>query len=188
MSETHLTMEEIPARPPLQFRRFGGGYKREDVELVFAEVGLTLRSLELELQTLRERLRELETQLREARLELEGARAKGLELARPGPTQAKERRPPAEEAPFAGRVELDAGPFEDFDSIAAFEGELARLPNVDDVYVVRIDGERAVIELSLAGSTPLVAEMRERLPYTLRVRAGDDTHLVVDVSTTAGAA
>ena len=302
LSETRLTIDGALARPPLRFRRFGGGYKREDVELVLAEVRLMLRSLELELQTLRERSRDLESQLRESRLELDGFRAKGFELARamtnararseeierdaqtraaeilaeaeeaaarrhaeidaevaarqaelddvarareellasvrgvvrdldetlervdqfeaqaepetepePEPEPELDRVPeelppdlppvvafavhgngapatepgPADDSLFAERVELDAGPFADFDSIAAFERELARLPNVDDVYVRRVDGERAVIELTLTSIAPLVAEMREHLPYALSVRGGDDAHLVMDV---AGAA
>lgn len=293
LPETRLTIDGPLARPPLRFRRFGGGYKREDVELVLAEVRLMLRSLELELGTLRERSRDLESSLREARLELDGFRAKGFELARAmtnararteeierdaqaraaeilaqaeeagarrhaevdaevaarqaeledlarareellasvrgvvrdldqtlervdqveePPDEQPEEAPefpladlppvvalaargnglsredpaPAEDSLFAERVELDAGPFLDFDSIADFERELARLPNVDDVYVSRIEGERAVIELTMAASAALVAEMREHLPYALRVRSGDDAHLVMDVA--AGAA
>src|SRR5947208_16180999 len=70
------------ARPPIRYRRFGGGYRREDVDLLLAELRLTLRALELELGSLREGSRTLEEQLRAARAEIDGYHAKGYELAR----------------------------------------------------------------------------------------------------------
>lgn len=70
------------ARPPLRYRRLGGGYRREDVDLQFAELRLTLRAFELELATLRDRTRDLEGQLREARVEVDRFRAQGFELAK----------------------------------------------------------------------------------------------------------
>src|SRR5206468_2273974 len=45
---------------------------------------------------------------------------------------------PVEEAAddaTSARLELDAGPFADLDSVFGFERELASLPEVDDVYV-----------------------------------------------------
>ena len=47
-------------RPPLRYRRFGGGYRREDVEFTLAELHLTMRQLDVDLQSLRERNRDLE--------------------------------------------------------------------------------------------------------------------------------
>src|SRR5262249_2785509 len=74
------TSERFP-RPPLRFRRFGGGYRKEDVEFALAELRLTLRQLDTDLETLRERARELEEDLRVARAELEGFRSKDSELS-----------------------------------------------------------------------------------------------------------
>jgi hypothetical protein len=288
------------ARPPLRFRRFGGGYRRDDVERLLAEIRLTLQALEVEFGTLRQRASELELQLRESRLELDLFRERGLELAqattksrmqaekieRDANAQAAEivaaaeleaerrlgelrieeaaRRgeleelararddlvarvqeslreldeafedevmdpgldppaglgtdpghdgglsPPAPEIAaddgaelrsassgppglppddslFTDHVELDAGPFADFDSLSDFERALARLPNVDDVHVRRRDGRRAVIALRLTERAPLVAEMREHLSYSVSIRGRDGAHVIMDVEAAAGA-
>jgi cell division septum initiation protein DivIVA len=259
-------------RPPLRYRRFGGGYRREDVDLLFAELRLTLRALELELGTLRDRTRDLEDRLRDARSEIDTFHAKGYELARAmsaarertekieQETQARAeqliaeaeaeaaRRIEAAEAQiaalagernrvldeirdlvnrvgasiagiegsdpvpgiepeplsvedgfpgadlsglrerFATHVELDAGPFPDFDSVAGFERELAGLAEVEDVYVRRVSGERATIELTVAKDTLLLAEMQERLPYHLEVRDRSLDRLVIDVEAAPAAA
>jgi hypothetical protein len=271
-------------RPPLRYQRFGGGYRREDVELLLAEQRLMLRVLELELGTLRERTHELEGQLRDARTEIDGFRAKGYELARamssardraavieregeeraaaliaeaeteaarridaaerriaeltgekehllvemralvgrvgetiahePDTASAAEDRElePVEEG-FPGvdlrglrgkdasgqesepagaeelptRVELDAGPFADFDAVASFEHALAALRNVEDVYVRRLTGERAVIELALSEAAAIVDEMREHLPFSIEVREREGDRLVLDVNALAQA-
>jgi hypothetical protein len=263
-------------RPPLRYRRFGGGYRREDVDLLLAELRLTLRALELELGGLRERGRELEGQLRNSRAEIDSYHAKGYELAkvmnsvrdraaaleqeaaeraaaliadaeeesarrvaeaeariaelerkrelvltevralvtRVGETIAGAAAAVAEtdtasdtvaeagagadelqpvENGFPGadlsslrerlstQVVLDAGPFRDFDSVADFERELGGLDDVEDVYVRRVKGERAVIELTVVKGTPLLARMRDHLPYRLEVRDRSLDRLVVDL-------
>ena len=68
-------------RPPLRYKRFGGGYRREDVEFALAELRLTLRQLDNDLETLRDRNRELEGELAAARTEIESFRAKEHELS-----------------------------------------------------------------------------------------------------------
>jgi cell division septum initiation protein DivIVA len=67
--------------PPLRYRRFGGGYRREDVEFALAELRLTLRQLENDLQLLRDRNGDLEDELRNARNEIAGFRGKEHELS-----------------------------------------------------------------------------------------------------------
>ena len=67
--------------PPLRYRRFGGGYRREDVEVALAELSMTLRQLDNDLATLRSRNRELEGELSSARSEIESLRAKEQELS-----------------------------------------------------------------------------------------------------------
>src|SRR3954452_15153374 len=68
-------------RPPLRFKRFGGGYRREDVEFALAELRLTLRQLDNDLESLRDRNRELEGELQQSRQEIETLRAKEHELS-----------------------------------------------------------------------------------------------------------
>src|SRR5712691_9051594 len=76
-----MSMQERYQRPPLRYRRFGGGYRREDVEFALAELRLTLRQLDNDLESLRDRNRELETELTQARAELEHFRAREHELS-----------------------------------------------------------------------------------------------------------
>src|SRR5947207_4306958 len=68
-------------RPPLRYKRFGGGYRREDVEFALAELRLTLRQLDNDLESLRDRNRDLEGELQTARHEIENFRGKEHELS-----------------------------------------------------------------------------------------------------------
>src|ERR671937_554687 len=80
-NEVHevTTSERFP-RPPLRFRRFGGGYRKEDVEFALTELRLTLRQLDNDMEALRDRNRALEAELASARTEIEGHRQKEQEL------------------------------------------------------------------------------------------------------------
>jgi DivIVA protein len=287
--------ERFP-RPSLRYRRFRGGYRKEDVEFALAELRLTLRQLEHELESLRGRARELEDDLRQARRDLDRYRTKDSELSQtlasalrraseiedsaheraraivaaaedaaararadanrrleetggelnellrlreslvrsmrgvvgefhdalarvergdrlyavpleppagpppppppetppappPAAAEASPAEPAAHEDPlFETRVELDAGPFADFASLSTFERALARMPGVDDVYVRRLADDRALIELTLRESAPLLVTMREHLPYELQVRDLSPTSLVLDVFAHSAAA
>ena len=66
--------------PALRYRRFGGGYRRQDVETALTEFSLTLRQLDADLAMLRDRNHELERQLSSARNEVESYRAREQEL------------------------------------------------------------------------------------------------------------
>jgi hypothetical protein len=74
-------MQERYQRPQLRYRRFGGGYRREDVEFALAELRLTLRQLDNDLESLRDRNRELDGELAAARREIESFRGKEHELS-----------------------------------------------------------------------------------------------------------
>lgn len=76
-----MSTQDRYQRPPLRYRRLGGGYRREDVEFALAELRLTLGQLDSDLETLRERNRELEGELSSARTDIEAFRAKEQELA-----------------------------------------------------------------------------------------------------------
>jgi hypothetical protein len=102
--------------------------------------------------------------------------------ATPPPQYAPPPEPVAtEELLFETHVELDAGPFPDFASLSTFERAIARLPRVADVYVRRLADDRAVIELALTEPTPLLATMRENLPYDVQVQSASRTNVVVNV-------
>jgi len=68
-------------RPPLRHKRFGGGFRREDVEFAVVELRLTMRQLDNALESLRERNRELERELQEARAEIENFHGKEHEVS-----------------------------------------------------------------------------------------------------------
>src|SRR3954451_18215805 len=68
---------------------------------------------------------------------------------------------PEDEQRFEGRVELEAGPFGDFAALSSLARGLPRLSGVEDVYVRRFAGERALIELSLAQPLALIGAMRD---------------------------
>jgi len=76
-----MSANERYQRPPLRYQRFGGGYRREDVEFALAELRLTLRQLDNDLELLRDRNRDLELELQTARNEIEGLRGKEHELS-----------------------------------------------------------------------------------------------------------
>ena len=268
-----MSVRDVFPTPPLRFRRFGGGYRRADVELVLGELRLKLRSLELELSSLSERACDLEVRLREARAEIAAFHRQGNEIAQ-AMTDARSRaaevereaqerarrvlreaeaeaerlqaearraaesrraelgrmtaaraallvrmrtalrefeslldephaeeevqaagsgeRPleewhplgaaaPPEDALWPLEVELEAGPFPDAEAVSAFQRELARLPHVEGVHINSLDGGRALIDLRLTESAPLLADLREHLPYAVFLRRELPGRLVVDV-------
>ncbi|MGI8421517.1 MAG: DivIVA domain-containing protein [Gaiellaceae bacterium] len=102
--------------------------------------------------------------------------------AAPAPPAAEPATSTANGDVFDGHVELDAGPFNDFASLSAFERALGSLPKIEDVYIRRFDGDRATIELTLLEPASLIDEMTARLPYRLDVERSDLDHIAVTVS------
>jgi chromosome segregation ATPase len=62
--------------PPLRYSRFGGGYRREDVESALRQLLQTMREVEANLDRLRAGSAELETELRSARDEIDAYRGR----------------------------------------------------------------------------------------------------------------
>jgi hypothetical protein len=65
---------------------------------------------------------------------------------------------------FARAVELDVGPFADFDELSEFERTLGGLADVDDVYVRRFFGGRAIVEIAAARELPLLDRLAGIVP------------------------
>ena len=65
---------------PLRMRRFGGGYRPEDVVIALGELRLSIRQLQSELEAARRRAEDAETQARVARTEADSLRAREREL------------------------------------------------------------------------------------------------------------
>jgi hypothetical protein len=83
---------------------------------------------------------------------------------------------------FEGEISLDAGPFRDMDALGDFERRLARLPLVHDVRVGYLEGNRAVINLTLAGPTDLAYELRHGIRQAVEVTSSGPNELVVNLA------
>lgn len=70
-----------PDLPSLRYHRFGGGYRREDVEAALGKLLVSVRTVEQDLHALRERSAELERELEAARAELAAYRSREEQLA-----------------------------------------------------------------------------------------------------------
>ena len=113
-----------------------------------------------------------------------------LDQLAPGPDgepRPARQRAAGDEQQFEGRVELDAGPFGDFAALSAFERSLAKLQGVEDVYVRRFAGDRALIELTLAQPLALVGAMRDFLPYGLEIEKLEQGRISITVAIPTGA-
>jgi hypothetical protein len=102
------------------------------------------------------------------RLEREVARARAEVPPEPDPEPRPEPDIPAAAAPpeqlFDRCVEVDAGPFADFDELSSFERALAGLPQVADVCVRRFFDDRAIVELAATEELPLLLRLADVLP------------------------
>lgn len=75
-----MSIQVEHARPPLRYRRLGGGYRRGDVEYALYELELTIKQLHEGLSSLRHDNGRLEQELDASRAEVEAYRKKEQEL------------------------------------------------------------------------------------------------------------
>jgi hypothetical protein len=71
----------------------------------------------------------------------------------------------ADDRQFEGEVVINAGPFVDIATLGVVERALARLARTEEVYVRGFEGNRALIDVKLAGPVPLLGELRRELPF-----------------------
>jgi hypothetical protein len=116
------------------------------------------------------------------------ARATAAGPAPPPPTPASGHvtfpvPPPAapstEATLYSGHVAIDAGPFADIATVAAFEDALRRVPHADDVYVRSFEAHRALLELRLVADVPLVFELRRSSDQAFDVDHADAGRLTL---------
>jgi hypothetical protein len=93
--------------------------------------------------------------------------------------------PSSEGSLFDGHVAVDAGPFADIATLAAFEQALRSVPNAEDVYVRSFEGHRALLELRLSGEVALVFELRRVCEQAFDVEHADGGRLILTMHSTA---
>jgi hypothetical protein len=87
---------------------------------------------------------------------------------------------------LTGRVVLDAGPFPDLATLAAFEQALLRTPGVLEVYVRALDVGHATIDVQLAGPVALGSALRAAAPVPFAVTAIGEGWLTLALGSPGG--
>jgi hypothetical protein len=82
---------------------------------------------------------------------------------------------------LSGDVTIDAAPFNDLATLAAFEQALQRLAGVAGVYVRALDAGRATIDVRLSGPVALAAALRATAPLPFAVTDVRDGRLTLAI-------
>ncbi|HEX5926668.1 MAG TPA: hypothetical protein VFY45_22770 [Baekduia sp.] len=82
---------------------------------------------------------------------------------------------------LSGDVTVDAAPFGDLATLAAFEQALQRVPGVVGVYVRALDAGRATIDVRLSGPVALGAALRATAPLPFTVTDARDGRLTLAI-------
>ena len=85
-------------------------------------------------------------------------------------SSAEDEAEPAAPAPggdgvFAGRVEVEVGPLEDFAQLVGFEDAAGQIAATSEISVKRFASGRATLEMKLDGPVELLRELEERAPF-----------------------
>jgi hypothetical protein len=104
------------------------------------------------------------------------------ELSRVLTELGAEVAPDPAETVLSGAVTVDAAPFGDLATLAAFEQALARTPGVAEVYVRTLDAGRATIDVLLAGPVALAAALRPSAPVAFAVTDVREGRLTLTLS------
>ena len=108
---------------------------------------------------------------------------RAVQPSAPGTSATPEPTTPrAEGRQFEGEVVLDAGPFADIEALGTLERALAGLAQTEDVYVRGLQGNRALIDVKLAGPVPLLEELRRVLPFAFDLIEIGYGRVTIDVS------
>ena len=83
---------------------------------------------------------------------------------------------------LSGDVTIDAAPFGDLATLAAFEQALQRVPGVAGVYVRALDAGRATIDVRLSGPVALAAALRATAPLPFAVTDVRDGRLTLAIN------
>jgi hypothetical protein len=82
---------------------------------------------------------------------------------------------------YAGEVEVEVGPLEDFAQLTGFEDAAAGIDGASEIRVRRFAGGRATVSMNLDGPVELLRELEERAPFDFVVRDTRRDGVVLDV-------
>jgi hypothetical protein len=82
---------------------------------------------------------------------------------------------------FAGDVEVDVGPLNDFAALTGFEDAAAEIDGASEIRVTRFADKRATLSMNLDGPVELLRELEERAPFEFKVRDTRGDGVVLDV-------
>jgi hypothetical protein len=93
--------------------------------------------------------------------------------------------PPRAESPggmYAGRIEVEVGPLNDFAQLTGFEDAAAGIRGASEIHVKRFSRGRATVSINLADPVELLRELEERAPFDFVVRDMRSGGLILDVN------
>ncbi len=82
---------------------------------------------------------------------------------------------------YAGRVEVEIGPLNDFAQLTGFEDAAAGIRGASEIHVKRFSRGRATVSMNLQDPVELLRELEERAPFDFVVRDMRSDGLTLDV-------
>jgi hypothetical protein len=82
---------------------------------------------------------------------------------------------------FAGAVEIEVGPLEDFSQLVGFEDAAGAIAATREISVKRFASGRATLAMKLGEPVELLRELEERSPFEFKVRDQRADRVVLDV-------
>jgi hypothetical protein len=87
---------------------------------------------------------------------------------------------------YAGEVEVEVGPLQDFAQLTMFEDAAAGVEGASEIRVKRFSDRRATFSMNLENPVELLRELEERAPFEFKVRDTRRDGLVLDVEDDGG--
>jgi hypothetical protein len=125
------------------------------------------------------------TELTKLRDEL-GARVSELADVARARLGIEDERSPVGTAPtnggvFAGMVEVEVGPLNDFAQLTGFEDAAAGIDGASEIRVKRFSEGRATVSMNLENPIDLLRELEEKAPFDFVVRDTRSHQLILDI-------
>ena len=89
---------------------------------------------------------------------------------------------PAQAGIYAGQVEVEVGPLNDFAQLTGFEDAAAGIDGASEIKVKRFSGGRAWVSMNLENPIDLLRELEEKAPFDFVVRDTRRNGVVLDVN------